>query len=219
MARILSIDDDREILTLIKRALERDGHCVECREACDEVEKEKLAGYDLILLDIMMAGTDGISYCREIRNMVDCPVLFLTAKTMEDDLIEGFTAGADDYIKKPFGIAELRARVNAHLRREKREYHMRLVSGKFFLDLSAKSIFCGEEQIPLTKSEYNICEFLLRNKGQVFSLEQIVELAFGYDFESDSSVVREHIKNIRAKFEKYGERPIQTVWGVGYKWE
>ncbi|MBE5961624.1 MAG: response regulator transcription factor [Lachnospiraceae bacterium] len=218
MAKILVVDDDAGILMLIRKTLEKDGHQVTCCEGISDIVTGSLIQYDLILLDVMMPGTDGFTYCRQIRGQVDCPILFLTAKTMDADLIEGFSIGADDYIKKPFSIHELRARVGAHIRRENREYHTRLTSGGIRFEVAAKKVYCEEEEIRLTKKEYEICEFLVRNKGQVFSLEQIIEQVFGYDSESDTSAIREHIKNIRAKFAKCKSNPIQTVWGIGYKW-
>ena len=135
--------------------------------------------------------------------------------------------GADDYIKKPFGIAELRARVEAHLRREVREHHQTLAIPPFYFDLSARVVQIRisdttYEEILLTRSEYQICEYLARNRGQVFSLERILEAALGYDSESDVSAIRMHIRNIRGKFARYSAYaacPISTVWGVGYKWQ
>ncbi|MDK2808327.1 MAG: two-component system, OmpR family, lantibiotic biosynthesis response regulator NisR/SpaR [Clostridiales bacterium] len=218
MARILALDDDEEILMIIKRALEKEGHVVETKMRAEQVERERLKDYALILLDVMMPGEDGFAFCKEIRNIVDCPILFITAKTMENDLIEGLSIGADDYIKKPFRIAEVRARVQAHLRREVREKHTRMAVGNYFFDLSEKRMYLEERGIPLTKGEYAICEFLARNKGQVFSLDQLVERILGYDSESDCSAIREHVKNIRAKLKNMGENPIETVWGIGYKW-
>ncbi len=218
MSRILAIDDDIQILSIIKKALENEQHSVDILDRAEKVKKDYLTKYDLILLDVMMPEKDGFAFCKEIRDSVDCPIIFLTAKTMDTDLIEGFAAGADDYIKKPFSLSEIRARVNAHLRREKREYHTRIISDNFKFDVSEKILYLNEEQIKLTKSEYEICEFLTRNKGQVFSLEQIIEKVFGFDFESDVSAVREHVKNIRAKLKQGGENPIETVWGIGYKW-
>ncbi|BCK01046.1 response regulator transcription factor [Anaerocolumna chitinilytica] len=218
MSRILAIDDDIQILSIIKKALENEQHSVDILDRAEKVKKDYLTKYDLILLDVMMPEKDGFTICKEIRDSVDCPIIFLTAKTMDTDLIEGFAAGADDYIKKPFSLSEIRARVNAHLRREKREYHTRIISDNFKFDVSEKILYLNDEQIKLTKSEYEICEFLTRNKGQVFSLEQIIEKVFGFDFESDVSAVREHVKNIRAKLKQGGENPIETVWGIGYKW-
>ena len=123
MARILAIDDDKAILVLIRNALQKEGHTVTCCSQITSNIEEQIHSYDLILLDVMMPGTDGFTFCREIRDHVDCPILFLTAKSLEADVDFGFSLGADDYIKKPFSIVELRARVNAHLRREQREKH------------------------------------------------------------------------------------------------
>ena len=138
---------------------------------------------------------------------------------MENDITLGLGLGADDYLTKPFRIAELRARINAHLRREKREKHRTLNLDKIRIDLSAKAISVDNKPIAFTKSEYLICEYLASNKGQVFSKEQIYEATFSFYGESDSSTISTHIKNIRAKFEKMGVQPISTVWGIGYKWE
>ena len=151
--------------------------------------------------------------------MVDCPIIFLTAKTMENDMILGLGAGADDYLTKPFRIAELRARVNAHLRREKRERHAVLPLDRVKIDLSAKELQVDNVPVSLTKSEYFICEYLARNKGQVFSKEQIYEAVFSLEGESDNATISTHIKNIRAKFSKMEIQPIVTVWGIGYKWQ
>lgn len=219
MARILAVDDEKDIRDIIKKALEKEGHVVTCLENVSEMEKMNIAVYDMILLDIMMPGKDGYTVCSEIREKVDCPILFITAKTMDADLEKGFFVGADDYIKKPFSITELRARVQAHLRRQERRAHIRFVSKSLCFDLSAKKLCKNDEEIKLTRSEYEICELLAQNKGQVFSLEQIIERVLGYDSESDIAVIREHIKNIRCKLKKYEEEPIETVWGIGYRWK
>lgn len=137
---------------------------------------------------------------------------------MEEDIVEGLLIGGDDYITKPFGASELLARIEAHLRREKRERHTSLNLGEIRFDLSSNEVFVGDEKVHLTKSEYQISELLAKRKGQVFSREQIYELIFGFDGIRDASAISEHIKNIRAKFQKYYENPIETVWGIGYKW-
>lgn len=218
MAHILAIDDEPDILALIRNALTESGHKVDTADRADSINVDKLIDYDLILLDIMMPGMDGIAFCRQIRNTVDCPILFLTAKTQEADLVEGLGSGADDYITKPFGIEELQARVHAHLRREQRERHTVLNTSGIRFDLSAKEVGIRGKSIPLTKSEYEICEFLAKSRGQVFSKEQIYDSVYGYSGESDPSTISEHIKNIRAKFSVYGVSPVLTVWGIGYKW-
>ena len=218
MSLILAVDDELDMLDLIENILKKNNHQVDIYQNPLDVDNSKLNKYDLILLDIMMPGIDGISFCKDIRAKVDCPILFLTAKTMEEDIVEGLLIGGDDYITKPFGAAELLARIEAHLRREKRERHTSLNLGEIRFDLSSNEVFVGDEKVHLTKSEYQISELLAKRKGQVFSREQIYELIFGFDGIGDSSAISEHIKNIRAKFQKYWKNPIETVWGIGYKW-
>ena len=217
MASILVVDE--MILQLIKNGLQKDGHRVAVYLAAEEVPLEILRHFDLIILDVMMPGINGFSFCEKIRDFIDSPILFLTAKTMENDITYGLGLGADDYLTKPFRIAELRARVNAHLRREKRERHSFLSFDRIKIDLLAKEIRVDGQPEAFTKSEYLICEYLAKHKGQVFSREQIYEAVFGFDGESDNSTIATHIKNIRAKFEKRKIQPIITVWGIGYKWE
>jgi len=219
MAHILAIDDEPDILAVIKTALEREGHMVQTVTETAQISPEKLRFADLILLDVMMPGEDGFSYCRRIRDTVDCPILFVTARTDETDLIHGLGLGADDYIQKPFTVAELRARAAAHLRRETRGHTHTLRSGDFILDLSGKQVLFQDTAITFTKSEYTICAGLMKNAGQVFSKSQIYETTFGFEGESDESVIVEHIKNIRTKLKACGAEPIETVWGIGYRWK
>jgi DNA-binding response OmpR family regulator len=220
LARLLVIDDEKAILDLVKNSLEKDGHIVTVCESVADVTINALKNYDLILLDIMMPDVDGFMFCKKIRGIVDCPILFLTAKVMETDIIYGLGIGADDYITKPFRIGELRARVTAHLRRERREHHNTLgFEQEIKFDLSSKELFMKGKKVDLTKSEYEICEYLARNRGQVFTREQIYEAVFGFDGNSDNSTIATHIKNIRSKLAGYGVTPINTVWGVGYRWE
>ena len=220
MARLLVIDDEKAILDLVKNGLEKDGHIVTVCESVADVTISALKNYDLILLDIMLPDVDGFMFCKKIRGIVDCPILFLTAKVMETDIIYGLGIGADDYITKPFRTGELRARVTAHLRRERREHHNTLgFEQEIKFDLSSKELFIKGKKVDLTKSEYEICEYLARNRGQVFTKEQIYEAVFGFDGNSDNSTIATHIKNIRSKLAGYGVTPINTVWGVGYRWE
>ena len=219
MAHILAVDDDPDLCTLLKTALERDGHAVEIRTSGVTVTESLCRWADCILLDVMMPGEDGFALCRRIRSLADCPILFLTAKTEESDVLTGLGLGGDDYITKPFRIAELRARVAAHLRREQRTPHTRLRRGELDFDLRERAVYWQDAPLRLTRSEYAICEHLAMHPGQTFSKEQLYEAAFGYDGEADASAVTEHIKNIRAKLRTAGVNPIETVWGVGYKWK
>lgn len=218
MANILAVDDDPAILALVANALKSEGHSIKCiSQVTDELQKQ-LPSFDLILLDVMMPGMDGFTFCRSIRELVDCPILFLTAKSEEEDAAFGLSLGADDYIRKPFSIVELRARVRAHLRREQREKHVSFtVSGVHFY-LRKREARAGEERLPFTKSEYEIALLLAKNHGQIFSREQIYENVFGFDGESDSSAITEHIKNIRKKLAACDLAPIETIWGIGYRW-
>lgn len=218
MAHILAIDDDEAMLSLIKNTLKKDGHEVRCISRITDILKNDLPPCDLILLDVMMPDVDGYTFCREIRAYTDCPILFVTAKGLEEDVGFGFSAGADDYIKKPFSILELRARVNAHLRREQREKTRCFSVGRVRFFLSRKEIWVEDQKLSLTKSEYEICLLLAGNRGQIYSREQIFENVFGYDKESDSSAITEHIKNIRKKLAAAGISPIETIWGIGYRW-
>lgn len=219
MAHILAVDDDPAVLTLIRNILQKEGHLVTALSAPSEVLTLQLGSFDLIVLDVMMPELDGFTLCRQIRSKVDCPILFLTAKSMENDLVEGLSIGADDYIVKPFGAGELRARIAAHLRRESRERRSVLLIGEVHFNLSGKEMRVGDTLIPLTKSEYAICEFLALHRGQVFSKDQIYESVFGFDGESEASTIVEHVKNIRAKLNQMNVNPIDTVWGIGYRWK
>lgn len=223
MAHILAVDDDPDLCTLLKTALERDGHAVETRTSGAAVTESLCRWADCILLDVMMPGEDGFAVCRRIRSLTEAPILFLSARTDEPAVLEGLGIGADDYLQKPFRVAELRARVAAHLRRQNRTPAHRLVRGGVAFDLSAKSAAVGETPLPLTRSEYAICEYLALYAGQTFTKEQIYEAVFGVDGTADDTAVTQHIKNIRAKLRAAGiaapEMMLKTVWGVGYQWK
>ena len=219
MANILAVDDDKAILDLIENILSKSGHFIKKIENPEIVLSEDLSFYHLIILDIMMPGMDGFQLCSKIRVQVDAPILFLTAKADEADIIKGLGLGADDYLTKPFGVQELRARVDAHIRREQRERMNYINIGNVKFSISSKECFVLDHKVPLTKSEYEISEYLALHRGQVFSKEQIFESIFGFEKESNLSAIVEHIKNIRSKFIQFDVEPIKTVWGVGYKWD
>lgn len=218
MIEILAVDDDEGILRVMEKALSKEGYAVTAVSEPLQIEHMDLNRYQLILLDVMMPGMDGFTLVEKIRERVDCPILFVTAKTEEEDVMRGLGLGGDDYITKPFGIGELRARVAAHLRREGRQKKNLVSVGEAQFYLQAKELRYRGEALNLTKSEYRICEYLALNRGQVFSKEQIYEYVFGFDGESDSSAITEHVKNIRGKCKKAGFEPIETVWGIGYRW-
>ena len=176
---------------------------------------------DLILLDINMPGMDGLAICRNIREYVTCPILFLTARVESADQIVGFRAGADDYIVKPFDLDELGARVAAHLRREQRRQGSMTVRffGELAIDYGARTAAVNGVQVPFSRREFDIVELLSLNAGQVFDRERIYETVWGYDGEGNSDTIMEHIRKIRAKLAVHTRHSyIDTVWGCGYRW-
>ena len=220
MAHILAVDDDGDLCDLLRTALERDGHQVTALTRGAQITQQHCRWADCILLDVMMPDEDGFAVCRRIRALTDCPILFLTAKTEEADVLMGLGVGGDDYLVKPFRLAELRARVAAHLRRQQRTPRHRVLRGALSFDLGEKAVYCREQPLRLTKSEYAICEHLAMHPGRTFTREQIYEAVYGFDGTSDDCAIVEHIKNIRAKLRAAGaEKPIETVWGVGYQWK
>jgi DNA-binding response OmpR family regulator len=219
--KLLIVDDEPDILQLLKDYFEMQGFLIMlANNGCEAMEKVSF-GPDLILLDINMPEMDGLEVCRRLRTHVGCPIIFLTAKVTEQDKINGLMIGGDDYIVKPFSIDELGARVAAHLRREARNTKREAVkfNGDLTINFSERCIYYKEEAIALTKTEFDIMEYLCMNKGQVFGKERIYEKLWGYDSDGDSNIITEHIRRIRMKVLKYSEKPIiETVWGVGYKW-
>lgn len=219
--RLLIADDEADIVTMLTSFFEGKGY--EVMTAFDGIETLKKVEKkpDLILLDISMPGLNGLEVCSRIRDHIDCPILFLTAKIEDMDKVKGFSVGGDDYIVKPFSLAELEARVNAHLRRQTRHITEACVkfTGDLTIDFAQRSLLYRKEEIVLSKKEFDIVELLAQNPGQVFDKERIYELVWGYDSEGNSMVVAEHIRRIRTKIAEFTDRSyIETVWGCGYKW-
>lgn len=221
MYKILIVDDEPDVVSLLKDYFEISGYEIiiayNGAEAVSKIQRKP----DLILLDINMPEMDGIEVCKKIRDYVSCPILFLTAKVEDCDKINGFAAGGDDYIMKPFSIEELGARVAAHIRREHRNATDANVRfwGKLVIDYSAKTVVTEGISLNFAKKEFEILELLSLNYGQIFDKERIYERLWGYDAEGESSVVAEHMRRIRAKLREVGEDyHLETVWGMGYKW-
>lgn len=220
--KILIVDDEPGLVSLLRDYFEINDYLV--LTAKDGEEAIRQAGHepDLILLDINMPKMDGFEVCKHIREFMTCPIIFLTARIEDMDKIAGFVSGGDDYVTKPFSIDELGARVMAHLRREnRRSGNTKLrFEDDLIIDYAAYQVSMGDEELPLTKKEFEIIELLSKYRGQVFDKERIYERLWGYDAEGDSAVIAEHIKRIRAKFKSAGAgEHIETVWGVGYKWK
>jgi DNA-binding response OmpR family regulator len=219
--KILIADDEMDIISFIQNYFESEGY--EVLTAMNGLEAVEKAVYqpDLILLDIMMPSIDGLEVCRSIRQRIECPILFLTARIEDRDKLLAFGAGGDDYIIKPFSIEELGARVEAHLRRERRirnpSNHKSF--GRLYLNFGQRIVCYDRNEIDFTRKEYDIVELLSLYEGQVFSKSRIYERVWGMEAGGDDNVVTEHIKRIRAKIAIHTSQTyIETVWGVGYKW-
>ncbi|GFI60955.1 alkaline phosphatase synthesis transcriptional regulatory protein PhoP [Clostridiales bacterium] len=219
--KILIADDEPDIVIMLKSFFESKGYFVLTATDGLEALSQASKNPDIILLDINMPYIDGLSVCERIRSHICCPILFLTARIEDSDKIKGFAVGGDDYIIKPFSLAELEARVSAHLRREERHSsrtHI-LFDGDLSIDFSNRCLFYKDSKIQLAKKEFDIVELLCQNPGQVFDKERIYERLWGYESDGDSTVVAEHIRRIRKKIACYTDKIyLETVWGCGYKW-
>jgi DNA-binding response OmpR family regulator len=225
--KILIADDEPEILKLLQRYIEKEGYSVDT--ASDGLEAISLFNqneYHLVILDIMMPQIDGIEVCRRLRNDTNVPIIMLTAKDDEIDKVLGLRIGADDYMTKPFGMNELMARVNAHLRR-----YLVLSGGSNLtnknilefnnlkIDLKSYMVYRGKELLNLTAKEFELLKFFASHPNQVFTKAQIFKYVWGDEYIEDDNTVMVHIRRLRKKIEVNPEKPqfIQTVWGIGYK--
>ena len=218
--RLLIVDDEKGIVDMMAGYFAPQYDVLTACSGQEALQKVS-AGPDLILLDINMPGLDGITVCRQIREYVTCPILFLTARVGSADKIDGFRAGADDYIVKPFDLDELGARIEAHLRREQRRQGSMTVRffGELAVDYAARTVTVNGELVSLSKREFDIVELLSLNAGQVFDRERIYDRIWGIDGEGSSDTIMEHIRKIRAKLAAHTlQSYIETVWGCGYKW-
>ncbi len=219
--KILIVDDEKMMTDLLSNHLRDCGYDTFVANNSSEAAALLQKQPDLIILDINMPGTNGLELCKNIRNHTACPILFVTARITEQDKINGFQYGGDDYITKPFSLNELTARVAAHLRRDERGKNKPniLTSNELLVNLSERTVFYNGTEIPFSKREFELIEFLITNANQVFDRERIYERVWGYEAEGDSGVVKEHIRKIRSKLHTItGNDYIETVWGVGYKW-
>lgn len=219
--RILLADDEKGIVTIMQHYFEMSGYHVITAYSGQEALKKMSCQPDIILLDINMPDMDGLSVCQNIREYIACPILFLTARIETEDKIKGFSAGADDYIVKPFDLDELGARVAAHLRREKRKQEQSFLH--FFdhmvIDYAKREVSIDGTAIALSRKEFDIVELLSANPGQIFDRERIYEAVWGLEGDGSSDTVMEHIRKVRAKFSALSLHSyIETIWGVGYKW-
>jgi len=217
---VLVVEDDPQITDFLCQGLREAGFEVD--SAQDGIEGLNLALkaiHGIVILDIMLPGMDGLELLRRIRERnVNTPVLILSAKREVDDRVLGLRAGGDDYLVKPFVFAELLARIESLLRRD-REYHepVKFKVSDLTLDLVARCAYRGQEKIELHPQELNILEYLMRNRGQAVTRTQILQHALGYKFDMSTNVVEVHVHHLREKIERPDKpRLLKTVRGVGY---
>lgn len=220
MYRILVIEDKTEISSIVKKYIQKEGYLCEIAEngleALDLFSREK---YHLLILDIMMPGIDGFEVLSSIRQISDVPIIMLTAKEEEVDRIKGFDKGADDYVVKPFSPRELMRRVKVFL---KRTYHLSdeivIQSGKIKLYTESMKLIINEQEVPLTTTEFKLLYELMRNMNHILSRDQLIDLAFGADYEGFDRNIDSYIKRIRQKIEKDPKNPVylRTKYGQGY---
>ena len=218
--KILAIDDDEKILRLIGNALEANNFHVETRKNIEEINICDFTGFDLILLDVMMP-ISGLEICLSIRSQIATPILFLTAKDFEEDLLKGIQAGADDYITKPFSIKELIARIQMHLRREERSHHASKeeMDSNITFNRDRQEVYYQSKRISLTKREFDLLYLLAKNENRIFSIEELYNYLYPVDSDAQLRSITEYIYQIRQKFKIHQIDPIKTVWGGGYKWK
>ncbi len=222
VATILVVDDDPIVRDVVVRYLERDGHralVAEDGHRADELLRRE--ALDLVVLDVMLPGLDGLALSRSIRSRSSLPIILLTARGEEVDRIVGLELGADDYVTKPFSPRELAARVRALLRRASARPDPRstLAFGDVVLDADARQVRRAGEEVALTAKEFDLLWFLASHPRKVFSRDQLMASVWGYEPALDSGTVTVHIRRLRQKVEDDSARPrhLQTVWGVGYR--
>ncbi len=223
--RILVVDDEPKIAEVVEAYLKKEGFDVLTAEDGEKALKLfKDEVIHLVVLDLMLPRISGEEVCNRIRATSDVPIIMLTAKSEEDDKIEGLSIGADDYLTKPFSVRELVGRVKALIRRSYRDSspiadYLIFNNGDLEVDVNKMKVKKGDKHINLTTNEFKILLALLTNPGQIFSREQLVQKAFGLNYEGFDRTIDSHIKNIRQKIEDNHKEPkyIVTVYGMGYK--
>ena len=221
--KVLVVDDDLNICEVIRIYMEKEGYKVlSINNGTEAIKKIREFIPNIVILDIMLPGADGLQVCREIRKISNVPIIMLTAKGEVFDKVLGLELGADDYIVKPFDNKEFVARIKAVLRRyEHKEIDLHEISYENFrINKSNYTVKINDQVVELTPKEFELLYFLSSNVNKVFTREQLLEQIWGYDFFGDSRTVDVHIKRIREKLEDENQVwQIKTVWGVGYKFE
>jgi len=217
--RILVVEDDRRIRDLLRRGLIFEGYTVDCAEDGESalrMAREEMP--DVVILDLMLPGVDGLEVCRRLRSASNVPILMLTARDTVPDRVTGLDAGADDYMVKPFAFDELLARLRALFRRHRIEASPEVYQyADLKLDRRTRQVFRGSEEIQLTAKEFDLLELFLRHPNQVLTREQIFEHVWEYDFGGESNIIEVYVRYLRTKLEADNKpRLIQTIRGVGY---
>jgi len=220
--KILVVEDEQKLARALAKGLSLQGWVSEnATTATDAILFLNQEEFDLVILDRMLAdGSDGLEVCKHMRtNGNQSPVLFLSARNEIQDRISGLDIGADDYLGKPFDMEELYARVRALVRRPKESVGPVVEIGDVFIDLSSKKISVGSKEVKLSKKEFSLLEFLVTNRGQVLSKDQIIERVWEYDSDILPNTIEATIKNIRSKIKKYSPESniVETVRGFGYR--
>jgi two-component system OmpR family response regulator len=216
---VLVVEDSVKMASLVRRALQEDGHAVDLAGAGEQaLWMAGATDYDAIVLDVMLPGIDGFEACRRLRsNDVRTPVLMLTARDAVEDRVAGLDGGADDYLTKPFSLAELGARVRALARRGPLSAQPVMEVGDLRLDPASHRAWRGEAEIPLTRTEFALLETFMRRPGRALSRLDLIEHAWDGQYENRSNVVDVYVGYLRAKIDRpFGRRGIETVRGVGY---
>ncbi len=222
---VLVVDDEATVREVVRRYLERDGYSVvEAGDGRHALQVFRESQPDLVILDLMLPGLDGLDVADEMRVERKVPIIMLTAKGAQHDRILGLERGADDYVVKPFSPRELVLRVGAVLRRSSEALAASdepVVFPGMILDPGTRLLMLGEQEIDLTAKEFDLLSFLMRHPRQVFSRDQLLDKVWGFEFYGDPSTVTVHIRRLREKVEPDPSHPtyLLTVWGVGYKFQ
>ena len=217
--KILVVEDEHRLADLLRRALEHERHNVELAyDGDDGLQRAQSATFDLVVLDVMLPKLDGFEVCRRLREEeIRTPVLMLTARDAVSDRVEGLDAGADDYLTKPFAVAELLARVRALGRRGPQAASETLQVSDLMLDPGRHVVRRAGKHVDLTRTEFALLEYFMRHPGQVLTRQQIMDHVWGYDYETMTNVVDIYVHYLRNKIERgFGGKLIRTVRGVGY---
>lgn len=219
MTHLLIVDDEQDMVDLVTMYMENAGYTVSSALNGNEAEEKlKTLRPDLMLLDIMMPERDGFAVCESIRSYSDIPIIFLSARGEEWDKVRAFSLGGDDYIVKPFSPGEMTARIQAVLRRfgssnDKRET---IRYQALSLDIYSRTVKVDGAAIGLTMKEFDLLVLLAKNRGRIFSREELLETVWGAEYRGGTRTVDTHIKTLRMKLKQEGTS-IETVWGIGYK--